>query len=156
MCVCMCVYVCACMCMCACARVHVYTVVQVGTCVHVYACAHVYIHVCAHVEARGPLHQSLVGWFCCWPSAVFPPSRPRPCAQALLSAPAPPGQRLADVTMSSWGGVSWQVPHLPGAVAGACHSPGPGALVISLLAFSPVRRQLFELANSPSITSDAR
>lgn len=101
----------------------------------------------SHVEARGPLRLSLVGWFCSWPSAVFPPSPPRPCAQALLSAPAPPGQRLADVTMSSWGGVSWQVPHLPGAVAGACHSPGPGALVISLLAFSPVRRQLFQLAS---------
>lgn len=38
--------------------------------------------------------------------------------------------------MSSWGGVSWQVPDLPGAVAGVCHSPGPGASVISLLALS--------------------
>lgn len=73
-----------------------------------------------------------------------------------LSAPAPAGQSLADVTMSSWGGVSWQVPHLPGAVAGACHSPGPGALVISLLAFSPVKRQVFQVAScaSPPQTPD--
>lgn len=67
----------------------------------------------SHTEARGPLCLSLVGWFCSWPSAVFPPAHPWPCAQALLSAPAPPGQRLADVTMSSWGGVSWQVPSSP-------------------------------------------
>lgn len=60
---------------------------------------------------------------------------PRPRCQH----PAPQGQSLADAAMSSWGGVSWQVPDLPGAVAGACHGPGPGASVISLLALSPCK-----------------